>query len=115
MKPALHGYIATLRSHAERLHSEPKQEPRPADRRVLCTKTVAQQIEELMRSLPPVQRDRAWSMEELVARLHGRYKVRPCAGEIGTALRRQGWTRVRDWGPDGDGRRVWLKHGAWPG
>ena len=111
MGRALHGYIATLRRQAEDLRTpEADSKPGQNDPRVLCAKSVAHQIEELMRSLPPAQRDRAWSMEELVARLHGRYKVRPCAGEIGTALRRLGWTRIRDWGPDGDGRRVWLKH-----
>ena len=110
MGRALHGYIATLRRQAEDLRTrEADNKPSQNDPRVLCVKSVAQQIEELMRSLPPAQRDRAWSMDELVARLHGRYKVRPCAGEIGTALRRQGWTRVRDWGREGGGRRVWIR------
>jgi len=104
MLSGVHQILGTPRAR------ESAEEPPQSDIRVLCAKSVAQQIEELMRSLPPAQRDRPWSMEELVARLHGRYKVRPCAGEIGTALRRLGWTRIRDWGPDGDGRRVWLKH-----
>ncbi len=109
MGVALTGYIETLRRQVEDRRLPDSVEARK-DPRVLCAKSVANQIEELMRSLPPAQRDRPWSMDELVARLHGRYKARPCAGEIGTALRRQGWTRVRDWGPDGDGRRVWLRH-----
>jgi hypothetical protein len=60
-----------------------------------------------MRSLPPAQRNRPWTMDEFVARLHGRYKARPCAGSVGVALRRLGWTRLRDWSHDGGGRRVW--------
>ena len=47
--------------------------------------------------------------DELVARLHGRYNARPCAGEVGVALRRLGWTRIRDWSKDGGGRRIWKE------
>jgi len=71
-------------------------------------KPLDQQIEELMRSLPPVQRDRPWLMEELVLRLQGRYRTHPHAKDVGTALRRLGWDRVRDWTQAGCGRRFWI-------
>ena len=69
---------------------------------------LTEQIEALMRSLPPVQRGRPWSMDELVARLHGRYSARPHPMNVGQALRALGWIQKRDWTRDGGGRRVWA-------
>jgi len=80
------------------------------DRRIQNDTPLTEQIEALMRSLPPAQRDRAWSMEELVLRLQGRYNERPSAGDVGIALRRLGWTRIRDWSEDACGRRVWRSN-----
>jgi hypothetical protein len=70
-------------------------------------KPLTVQIDALMRSLPPVQRDRPWSMDELVARLKGRYSARPHPMNVGQALRALGWTTRREWTHDGSGRRVW--------
>lgn len=85
----------------------PSERPRATAGRIKCAIPLTEQIVALMRSLPPAQRDRPWSMEELLARLQGRYKARPSAGAVGVALRQLGWTRARDWSPDGEGRRVW--------
>ncbi|MBF9022931.1 MULTISPECIES: hypothetical protein [unclassified Roseobacter] len=106
-------YIDHLRAERERAKNESKEAIRAAERkrlrdsRIQCDIPLTNQIEALMRSLPPAQRNRPWAMDELVARLHGRYNARPCAGSIGLALRRLGWTRSRDWSQDGGGRRVW--------
>ena len=108
-------YINHLRAECERARHETKEAIRAAERkrlrdsRIQCDKPLTEQIEALMRSLPPAQRNRLWTMEELVARLNGRYNARPCAGDVGVALRRLGWTRLRDWSQDGGGRRVWRK------
>ena len=108
-------YIDHLRSESERIRAESKEAIRTAERkrlrdtRIQCDTPLTDQIEALMRSLPPAQRNRPWTMEELVARLHGRYNVNPCAGSVGVTLRRLGWTRLRDWSKDGGGRRVWRK------
>ena len=40
------------------------------------------QIEELMRSLPPALRNRAWATDDLVGRLQGRYRERPHAAGV---------------------------------
>jgi hypothetical protein len=107
-------YIDHLRAERERAKAESKEAIRAAERkrlrdtRIQCATPLTDQIEALMRSLPPAQRNRPWTMDELVARLHGRYNVRPCAGTIGVALRRLGWTRLRDWSQNGGGRRVWM-------
>lgn len=97
--------LKAIREGAQR-PSELRHKP---DSRIQCDTPLTEQIEALMRSLPPAQRNRPWTMEELVARLHGRYNARPCAGSVGVALRRLGWTRIRDWSKDGGGRRVWAK------
>jgi hypothetical protein len=108
-------YIEQLRAERERARLETKDAIRAAERkrlrdtRIKCDTSLTDQIEALMRSLPPAQRNRLWAMEELVARLHGRYNARPCAGSVGVALRCLGWTRLRDWSQDGGGRRVWRQ------
>ena len=75
--------------------------------RIVCAIPLTDQIKALMRSLPPAQRNRYWSMDDLTIRLQGRYNARPCAGEVGHALRQLGWTQRRDWSQDGGGRRIW--------
>ena len=46
-------------------------------------------------------------MDELVARLQGRYSARPHPMNVGQALRALRWTQKRDWTRDGGGRRMW--------
>lgn len=99
--------LIAIREGAQR---PPDVSHRPVSR-IHCDTPLTEQIEALMRSLPPAQRDRPWSMEELVARLQGRYNARPSAGEVGIALRKIGWTRIRDWTELGRGRRMWLRSG----
>ena len=105
-------YLAKLRATSDeanlRHQEDAKTKQHHADTRVLCDKPLADQIESLMRSLPPVQRDRPWSMEELAARLQGRYSIRPHPMHVGQALRALGWTQRRDWTRDGGGRRYWF-------
>ena len=103
-------YIANLRAasdEANRQREEAKAKHKHADTRVLCDIPLTDQIEALMRSLSPAQRNRPWSMDELVARLKGRYSARPHAMNVGQALRAMGWVSKRDWTRDGAGRRYW--------
>lgn len=71
------------------------------------TKPLEYQITELMQTTPPAIRARPWSIAELVPRLQGKYRDHPHAKEVGEALRRLGWQRIRLWGDAGEGRRVW--------
>lgn len=71
--------------------------------------TLVDQITELMATLPPAQRDRPWSVQELVPRLKGKYRDRPHPADLGQALRQLGWARRRDWSKRGGGRRVWMR------
>ncbi len=63
-----------------------------------------------MNSLSPAQRRRPFTMDELVARLQGRYSARPHPMNVGQALRALGYLQKRDWTRDGGGRRVWLNY-----
>ncbi len=96
----------SARQHQERLDKE-KSQQKPNTLRPV--KPLDVQITELMNSLPAVQRDRKWSMAELVARLEGRYRDRPHPQMIAAALRALGWRTVRDWSNSGGGRRYWQK------
>ena len=66
------------------------------------------QITTFMRSLPPAQRDRAWSMGDLLPHLTGKYRATPHAKEVGLALRRLGWSRKRLYAGGYDGARYWF-------
>jgi len=104
-------YIEKLNTEVaedRRRQEEHRRKEHSADSRILCGKPLIQQIDELMLSLPPVSRDRPWSMEELVSRLQGQYRTRPHPMNVGTALRKLGWVRVRLWSEHEEGRRVWL-------
>ena len=104
-------YIDQLKADTAEANSrheeEVKAQRKPTDTRVLCDTPLTDQIEALMNSLPPVQRDRPWSMDELVARLQGRYSARPHPMNVGQALRALRWTQKRDWTRDEGGRRMW--------
>jgi hypothetical protein len=100
----LHHYRQELIAIRESVQRSPD---RSADPPTQCNVPLTDQINSLMRSLPPAQRDRPWSVAELVLRLHGRFKARPSHGDVGIALRALGWTRTRDWTAEGGGRRVW--------
>ena len=104
-------YIAKLKADAEAANlrrEQAKSKAHYSDKRLLCDIPLTDQIEALMRSLPPVQRDRPWSMDELMARLQGRYSARPHPMHVGQALRALGWTQRRDWTRNGGGRRYWV-------
>lgn len=101
-----------IRANFNRLKAEVEQEviksPAPPKPNALRpVKPLDVQITELMASLPPVQRDRKWSMAELVSRLEGRYRDKPHPQLIGEALRKLGWSSKRDWRAIGGGRRYW--------
>lgn len=72
------------------------------------TKPLTEQITELMVSLPPALRDKSWNMAEMTARLQGKYRDRPHAQQVGEALRRLGWCRVRKYG-NFEGARLWVQ------
>ena len=108
-------YIDQLKAdtaEANLRHEEAKVQTQHADTRVLCDKPLSEQIEDLMNCLSPAQRSRPFTMDELVARLQGRYSARPHPMNVGQALRALGWTQRRDWTRDGGGRRVWIRPNA---
>ena len=104
----LRSYIDELRFRAEAAQAREYAQPQPRQEPT-TVKPLADQITELMATLPPAQRDRPWSMDDLVTRLSGRYRARPHAKHVGEALRRLGWRRTRDWTAEGEGRRVWSR------
>ena len=71
-------------------------------------KPLTEQIENLMRTLPPQLRDRPWSMAELVSRLQGKYRDRPHTQHVGIALRQLQWKRLRLYSNGYDGVRLWV-------
>ena len=104
----LNSYINELKAEIVTRATTLDPEPEAARNRLRNVKPLTLQIEELMRTLPPLQRSRPWSMGDLVNRLDGKYRERPHAAKVGQALRALGWVRLRDWTISGDGSRVWV-------
>lgn len=105
-------YIAQLRREAEeqnriqQLQAEAETiKLRQQERRV---KPLTEQIEELMRTIPPQLRDRPWSIQDLVSRLQGKYRDRPHTQHVGIALRQLQWKRLRLYSKGYDGARLWV-------
>jgi transposase len=113
----LRNYVENLRAEVDRLNrvreierqAEAAAKLAESIRLIKRGKPLDEQISELMRSLPPALRDRPWTMAELVQQLNGRYRDRPHAKQVGDALRRLGWTRIRLWSNGADGQRVWVR------
>ena len=106
-------YISELRAETEeanRRHAADAAASRKHLRSALGNLTpLTDQIEDLMASLPPAQRERDWAIADLVGRLQGRYRDRPHPANVGQALRALGWVQQRDWSAAGGGRRVWAR------
>ena len=108
---AMQSYIEQLKADtaaANQRREEALAKPKCSDPRIQCDKPLTDQISELMRSLPTALRDRPWSMDDLVARLNGRYNSKPSQGDVGQALKALSWSQRRDWTRDGGGRRYWF-------
>ena len=95
--------IGTLEREAQAINQLNKQ--RLLARR---TKPLTEQIDDLMRSLPPALRSNHRSMSEIVSRLQGKYRDRPHPQHVGQALKQLGWRRIRLYGKGFDGVRLWL-------
>ena len=68
---------------------------------------VEQQIQQWRNGLSHAVKHRPFSTMELVAQLRGRYKQRPAASAVATALRQLGFVQYRDWSKNGQGCRLW--------
>jgi len=65
------------------------------------------QIQRWWNGLSDDLKHRPFSTMELVVQLRGRYKERPAASAVATALRKLGFVQYRDWTSSGQGRRLW--------
>ena len=120
----IENYAAELRAHVEQqkqLHklkqeAEAKAKVAQSTQQTRPVKPLDDQIQELMRTLPPQLRNRPWSMAELVQQLTGKYRDHPHAQRVGESLRRLGWRRERRWEKGFDGVRIWVPRCAvWGG
>jgi hypothetical protein len=66
-----------------------------------------EQIQRWWRGLSVSVQQRPFSTRDLVAQLRGRYKQRPAASAVATALRKLGFMQYRDWSKNGQGCRLW--------
>lgn len=71
------------------------------------------QICEWWHALPPTLRNREFQLEEISPRLHGRYRHRPAARDVGNALRKLHWSYRRDYRGTATGHRLWRPPEDW--
>jgi hypothetical protein len=70
-----------------------------------------QQVVAIMRSLPPVQALRPWSIGDIAKLCQGTWRENPHPQNLAVALRKLGWERRRIYGQQGGGQRYWLPPG----
>lgn len=68
---------------------------------------IEQQIHQWWNGLSETLKHRPFSTMELVAQLRGKYKQRPAASAVASALRKMRFTQFRDWSKNGQGCRLW--------
>lgn len=106
-------YIEKLKAdtaEANRLREEAEVKYQHKDTRLNADwKPLVKQLEDLFSSLSPALLNRAWTVDDIIARtrITGRYNKNPSAGDVGQALRSLNWKPVRDH----QGRRMWLPPG----
>ena len=110
---AMQSYIDSLKTDTAETNRQREEEARamrrPADPRIVSETPLKIQVQQYLLSQPPIMRDKPISLMSLRAHLAGRYKTRPSAGDLGTALAALGFTRKRDYSNTGGfGRRLWL-------
>jgi len=108
---SMESYIEQLKANTaktNRLHDEEtKVKFQHKDTRLIADwKPLVSQLEDLFSSLSPALLNRAWVIDDIIARtrIFGRYNKNPSAGDVGQALRSLGWQPIRDT----QGRRMWL-------
>ena len=55
------------------------------------------QIQAYIGTLTDAQKNRPWSIDELIPHLDGVYRDRPASRKVAQALRAGGWKQKRDW------------------
>ena len=66
-----------------------------------------EQIQRWWRGLSVSVQQRPFSTRDLLAQFRGRYKQRPAASAVATALRKLGFVQYRDLSKNGQGCRLW--------
>jgi hypothetical protein len=94
--------MAALKSEAERCAAVTKHKhPVPA------VMPLHDQLRRMLVEMPQLQRQRSWSIYELVSQLQGRYRQHPHPQHVARELRALGWTSARVWSSIGYGKRIW--------
>jgi len=99
------GYIAQLErmtAAANAAAANTATPPNPAAYTPLTT-----QLQYLFATMTENQRNRDYSVTELIPRLKGQFRSAPSAAKVAAALKQLGFTQNRDYSKAGGGARVW--------
>lgn len=94
--------MAALKAEAERYATINK-----LKHAVPAVMPLREQIQRMLGEMPLPQRQRSWSIYELVSQLQGRYRRHPHPQNVARELRALGWTSTRVWSNVGYGKRIW--------
>lgn len=67
------------------------------------------QLQNLFATMTENQRNRDWTVAELIPRLTGQFRSAPSAAKVAAALRQLGFTQRRDYSRAGGGARLWRR------
>lgn len=77
------------------------------DSRDKLLRPLHERIADVLKTLTPEEQEEGIQLQALCDRLQGKYRAKAQAGEVGSALRRLGWVRVRDWRDQSGFRTTW--------
>ena len=67
------------------------------------------QLQFLFAALPENQRNRDWTVAELIPRLQGQFRSAPSAAKVAAALKQLRFVQRRDYSRSGGGARTWRR------
>jgi hypothetical protein len=67
------------------------------------------QLQNLFATMTENQRNRDWTVAELIPRLQGQFRSAPSAAKVAAALKQLGFVQYRDFTRAGGGARTWRR------
>jgi hypothetical protein len=102
----MRGYIAQLERMTEAAVAEKAATPKTS---ASDYTPLPIQLQNLFATLPANQRNRDWTVAELIPRLQGQFRSAPSAAKVAAALKQLGFTQNRDYSRAGGGARLWRR------
>lgn len=105
----MRGYIAQLVRMTAAAHAAAAEKAATPGTSASRYTPLTTQLQNLFATMTENQRNRDYSVAELIPRLGGQFRVAPSAAKVAAALKQIGFVQYRDFTRAGGGARVWRR------